>query len=225
MALNLTSVRGEKPSVHEVAWIRGGLPTTARNRGVAGPQSPTGRARTPPVRPPEVPRPKSETSPVLITWVDGSGKEVGWTTAAAGLFSVAWNARELCGRTEGGGSRPSFVFTGESPRERNDRRGMRSSAAEEFTGRAAMAAWFVTEKQGGADDLGPPASAHRRRWDVVLGRAERGEVVGNGPACRCFGPQWRVLSFFLFSLFQISIFNSDLNSNIVPNYLQIILGY
>jgi hypothetical protein len=30
---------------------------------------------------------------------------------------------------------------------------------------------------------------------------------------------------FSFSLFQISIFNSDLNSNIVPNYLQIILGY
>jgi hypothetical protein len=103
MALNLTSVRGEKPSAHEVAWIRGGLPTTARNCGVAGPQSRTGRARTPPVRPPEVPRPKSVTSPVLITWVDGSGKEVGWTTAAAGLFSVAWDARELCGRTEGGG--------------------------------------------------------------------------------------------------------------------------
>jgi hypothetical protein len=102
MALNLTSVRGEKPYAHEVAWIRGGLPTMARNCGVAGPQSPTGRARTPPVRPPEVPRPKSETSSVLITWVDGSGKEVGWTTAAAGLFSVAWDARDLCGRTEGG---------------------------------------------------------------------------------------------------------------------------
>jgi hypothetical protein len=85
MALNLTSVRGEKPSVHEVTWIRGGLPTTARNRGVAGPQSPTGRAHTPPVRPPEVPRPKSETLPVLITWVDGSGELFVWVAAAQEL--------------------------------------------------------------------------------------------------------------------------------------------
>jgi hypothetical protein len=31
MVLNLTSVRGEKPSVHEVLRVRGGSSTTARN--------------------------------------------------------------------------------------------------------------------------------------------------------------------------------------------------
>jgi hypothetical protein len=103
MTLNLTSIRGEKPSVHEVAWIHGGLPTTTRNRGVAGPQSPTGRARTPPVRPPEVPRPKSETSPVLITWVDGNEELFVWVAAVQEL------ARSGDGRKARGARADEFV--------------------------------------------------------------------------------------------------------------------
>jgi hypothetical protein len=68
-------------------------------------------------------------------------------------------------------------------------------------------------------------------------RCGRGENMGraggkpSGPNCvaaaRLGSNSFSVLFSFisLFSLFPIFIFNSDLNSNIVPNYLQIILGY
>jgi hypothetical protein len=77
----------------------------------------------------------------------------------------------------------------------------------------------------------PPAS-RGVRW-----ASERENVVGPREARSWFevGPNRGgrsahvVFSLFFFSLFLFSIsqfiYNSDLNSNIVPNYLQIILGY
>jgi hypothetical protein len=84
----LTGNLGVIPPGHDTRRTDGGASSTARNCGVAGPQSTTERARAPPVRPPEVPRPKYETPPVLVTRVDGSGQGIGWTTAAAGLTAI-----------------------------------------------------------------------------------------------------------------------------------------
>jgi hypothetical protein len=56
---------------HSTWRTDGGASSTARNCSVAGPQSPTERARAPP----ETPRPKPETPPVLVTRVNGGGDE------------------------------------------------------------------------------------------------------------------------------------------------------
>jgi hypothetical protein len=85
--------------------------------------------------------------------------------------------------------------------------------------------WRTTDKAGPLGGVcargGCQVEPTCRRCGVELGRAGEESLVG-----QIAWPQPVLFSFIsLFSLFPISIFNSDLNSNIVPNYLQIILGY